>query len=62
MITDGTALGDITPSRFSFLFFPSFTFHLQLFNLIITSDFYIRKIDGEQEETDLVEGAERDKR
>ena len=27
-----------------------------------TSDFYLRKIDGEQEETDLVEGAERDKR
>merc|ERR1719192_274447 len=35
MITDGTALGDITPSR---------------------------KTDGEQEETDLVEGAEREKR
>ena len=27
-----------------------------------TNDFYLRKIDGEQEETDLVEGAERDKR
>ena len=35
MITDGTALGDVTPSRFSFLFFPSFTFHLQMFSLIM---------------------------